>query len=362
MKPVKPIIGLTIGDVNGIGPEILLKIFSDNRMLERCAPIIYGSSRALLFYRSHFKLERFSFQAINHPSQRTADKLYVIESGAEFDRVEPGKPTAAAGKLAYEALKLATAHLQEQSIDALVTLPIDKATIQNPEFNFPGHTEYLAHQLNSRDSLMMMVYHQLRVAVATGHVPLNKVSSLLTKDRIYHKVRIFDQSLKVDFNIDKPKIAVLGLNPHAGDGGLIGQEEQDIILPALKRLQQEQLLVMGPYPADGFFAAQTYRKFDGILAMYHDQGLIPFKTLSESLGVNFTAGLSRVRTSPDHGTAYDIAGRNQADETSTRNAIYQAIDIWKTRQENESLRKGALKPIAVSELVGGEDSILVDED
>ena len=355
------LLGITMGDVNGIGPELLLKVLSDGRMLDHCSVLIYGSAKALNFYRQYFKYDKFHFVPVQAPNQVHHQKINLLEVTPQFDRVEIGVPSSKSGMVAFEALEKATQHLIEGRLDALVTLPIHKATIQNPNFNFPGHTEYLAKRFKDEQSLMMMVYDQLRVAVVTGHIPLKEVSSTLNPDLILSKLRLMEQSLKVDFSIDKPKIAVLGLNPHAGENGLLGKEEQETINIALNLARDQGMLAVGPYPADGFFASETYRKFDAVLAMYHDQGLIPFKVLSQSYGVNFTAGLKFIRTSPDHGTAHDIAGKKVADPTSFRNAIYLAIDLCRNRKENITLQQGALRNVRINEFISGEDSILPEE-
>jgi len=357
----KPLIGITMGDVGGIGPELILKVFSDARVLDHFSILIYGSVKALNYYRQILKFDKFHFTPIQSANQAHARKINVLEVNPQFDRVEIGVPNARAGGLAFTALEKATQHLVEGRIHALVTLPINKATIQNPNFSFPGHTEYLTDRFKDSESLMMMVHEDLRVAVVTGHIPLKDVSTAIKVDTILSKLYLMEQSLKLDFNIEKPTIAVLGLNPHAGENGLLGKEEQETIRIALDIAREKGMLVFGCYPADGFFASKTYRKFDGVLAMYHDQGLIPFKVLSQGDGVNFTAGLKFVRTSPDHGTAYDIAGKKEADETSFRNALYLAVDVFRNRTENQSLQVGAIRNISIKEFTSGEDSILTDE-
>jgi 4-hydroxythreonine-4-phosphate dehydrogenase len=357
----KPLIGITMGDVGGIGPELILKVFSDPRVLDHFSILIYGSVKALNYYRQILKFDKFHFTPISSANQAHARKINVLEVNPQFDRVEIGVADARAGSLAFSALEKATQHLLEGRIHALVTLPINKATIQNPNFSFPGHTEYLTARFKDTESLMMMVHENLRVAVVTGHIPLKDVSSAIKVDTILSKLYLMEQSLKLDFNIEKPIIAVLGLNPHAGENGLLGKEEQETIRIALDIAREKGMLVFGCYPADGFFTSKTYRKFDGVLAMYHDQGLIPFKVLSQGEGVNFTAGLKFVRTSPDHGTAYDIAGKKQADETSFRNALYLAVDVFRNRTDNQALQAGAIRNISIKEFTSGEDSILTDE-
>jgi 4-hydroxythreonine-4-phosphate dehydrogenase len=362
MKDGRPVVGITLGDVNGIGPELVLKLFAEPRLHKFCLPILYGSGKALYFYKNQFGQDKFNYQQINTPQQVNDKRLNFIETSPEFERVEPGVPAEAAGKVAFAALERATDHLKNGHIDALVTMPIDKYTIQSPQFQFRGHTEYLQDQLGAKDVLMILMHENLRVSVVTIHIPLREVASALSEDKIVNKLRLLNDCLRVDFNIRKPKLAVLGLNPHAGDRGLIGNEEQTIISKAIERAKGEKILVMGPYPADGFFASRTDKKFDAVLAMYHDQGLIPFKTICEGHGVNYTAGLPVIRTSPDHGTAYDIAGKNIADETSARQAIYVAVDAFKARLENKELLRNALgdKPLP-AHLRSAEDEVLKEE-
>jgi 4-hydroxythreonine-4-phosphate dehydrogenase len=345
-----------MGDPNGIGPELLINAFAESRMAHMFIPVIYGSGKALNFWRNLMKIERFGYQSIAHPDQAVPKKTHFIECSPNFERVEVGRRSPGAGYAAYEALEKATAHLKDGKLDALVTLPIDKSTIQNKDFAFAGHTEYLAQRLGAKDPLLLMVHDELRVALVTGHIPIARVAQSITAAKILTKIRTLVDCLKMDFGLVRPKIAVLGLNPHAGDGGVIGAEDKEHIVPAVDEARQSGLLVYGPYPADAFFAYGRHNKFDAVLAMYHDQGLIPFKALTQSMGVNFTAGLPAVRTSPDHGTAYDIAGRNKADSTSFLNAIFLAIDVFRRRTENVALYSGALKkPSAVAALLAAED-------
>ncbi len=362
MKDGKPVLGITLGDPSGVGPELIVKLFEDGRLQRLCVPILYGSGKALSFYRNALSAEKFSYQPVNGPQQAQSSKLNLVETAPAFEKVEPGLASPAAGQVAFSALARATEHLKAGHLDALVTMPIDKFSIQNPDFTFKGHTEYLQAQFDAPDVLMLLVHEALRVSVVTTHIPIKEVAAALSEDKIVKKLRLLNDSLRLDFGIRKPKLAVLGLNPHAGDNGLIGDEDQRIVARAVERAKNEKLLVLGPYPADGYFATGTWRKFDATLAMYHDQGLIPFKTLCEGYGVNFTAGLPAIRTSPDHGTAYDIAGRGVADETSARNAIYLALDTFKTRAENKALLKNALgdKPLP-AHLRSAEDEILREE-
>lgn len=337
-KPGKRLrIGISLGDINGIGPEVILKSLHDSRIISNITPIIYGSSTLIKFYLKHFNLADVSIQSIQKAEEANPKKINVLNVWTNEVAVNFGQQNADGGKYALLSLKKAVEDLASTKFDALVTAPINKKNIQSDEFNFPGHTEYLASYSNEENPLMLMVFNQLRVGVVTGHIPLNEVSKAINEKKILLKLEILKKTLNQDFNITQPKIAVLGLNPHSGDNGLIGKEEQEVILPAIEKARNQNILAFGPYPADGFFASAQYKKFDAVLAMYHDQGLTPFKTISESYGVNFTAGLPIVRTSPDHGTAYDIAGKNIADEASFRNAIYAAEDIYRNRNEYRGL-------------------------
>jgi 4-hydroxythreonine-4-phosphate dehydrogenase len=335
-------IGITMGDANGIGPELIIQAFQEPHLREMCTPIVYGSTRALNAYRKILSVDKFSYNVIEEPSQAQPRKVSVVDCARDLDGVEPGVPSEATGRAAYESLQAAVADLQDGTIDALVTLPIDKATIQNEDFKFPGHTEYLTEAFSGEDSLMFMVHEDLKVGVVTGHVPVKGISDAITTAGIVSKIRLMAESLRKDFNIEKPRIAVLGLNPHAGDNGLLGSEEKEVIEQAIAEVHKDNAFVFGPYPADGFFGAGTFRKFDGVLAMYHDQGLIPFKLLAGFEGVNFTAGLPKVRTSPDHGLAYDLAGTGRADPTSFLHAIYAAIDIARNRKESDEIDDNSL--------------------
>lgn len=342
-KPRKVLrIGISIGDFNGIGPELVIQGLTEPRLKEMCTPIVYGSSKVLNVYRKLLSVDKFSYNVIQQPNQAQPKKVSVIECITNAENVEPGKPSAEAGKGAFEALLAAVNDLKAGEIDALVTLPIDKSSIQSPEFQFPGHTEYLAQQFGLDTSLMFMIHDRIRVAVVTGHIPLEKVAKAITVETIMKKLRIMNMSLKTDFNVEKPKIAVLGLNPHAGDNGLLGREDKEKIQKAVEDAQRERIFAMGPYSADGFFGMGTFKKFDAILAMYHDQGLIPFKLMAGFEGVNFTAGLPVVRTSPDHGVAYNLAGKGEADPASFIHAMYKAMDIYRERRDNLDLQEGSL--------------------
>lgn len=326
-KRSKPIIGISIGDINGIGPEVTIKALMDARAQKSFTPVIYAHGKALTFYRKLLNLEDFNFIQIKSVAEVHHKKINVINVVEECPEIIPGVETSEAGKLALAALDHAIKDLKAQEIDALVTAPLNKNNINQPGFKFIGHTEYLTTAFGSTKSLMFMVTEDMRVGLVTGHIPLREVAENITEAKIKEKLEIMIKSLKRDFGIQKPKIAVLGLNPHAGEEGLLGREEDEIIRPLIQEYKEKGAMIFGPYPSDGFFGMMHQNKFDGVLAMYHDQGLIPFKSLAFSTGVNFTAGLPIVRTSPDHGTAYGIAGKNIADEESMRSAIYQAVDI-----------------------------------
>ncbi len=330
--PHNPIIGITIGDINGIGPEVIIKALNDHRMLSFFTPVIYGSTKAISYYKKAFELDDFNYTHYRD-NKFLFNKVNVVNCWDEMIEINAGTVTPEVGAASFMALKMAVEHLKEGKIDAVVTAPINKNNIQSDDFKFAGHTEYFTESFNSKDSLMFLTSKDLRVGVVTGHIPLKEVSQKITKELIQKKLSIMEHSLKHDFGIAKPKIAVMGLNPHAGEEGLLGDEDHNVIKPAIEELRNKGKLIFGPYPADGFFGKGEYKKFDAILAMYHDQGLIPFKTLAFDNGVNFTAGLPIIRTSPDHGTAYDIAGKNQASEQSMREAIYLAYDIYKNRSE-----------------------------
>ncbi|MBD2700818.1 4-hydroxythreonine-4-phosphate dehydrogenase PdxA [Spirosoma sp. BT702] len=338
------VIGISLGDYNGIGPEVILKALQYNRLQKICTPVIYGSMRILNRYRNLLNLKDWNLNGAQTVGQISHKLTNVITCWPDQNQdIQPGHVTPEAGQAAFACLQRAVDDMKDGKLDALVTAPINKYNIQSEEFKFPGHTEYLAQEFGVADNLMFMVSEKLRVGVVTGHIPLGRVRQNVTRDKIVQKLTLMMQSLRQDFGIEKPKIAVLGLNPHAGEEGLIGNEEQDIIKPLLNEWRNKGQLVFGPYPADGFFGTRAYAKFDAVLAMYHDQGLIPFKSIAFEEGVNFTAGMPAVRTSPDHGTAYDIAGKGIADETSFLQAIYTAIDVARHRKEFLELEAGALK-------------------
>ena len=335
-------VGITCGDINGVGIEVILKTFLDNRMHQICTPVIYASNKMISAQRKALSLTEFQYMTIHNNNEIILRKNNVINCWDEEVNIEFGQSTPAGGKYALLSLQAAVQDLKDGKIDVLVTAPINKQNIQSPEFNFPGHTEYLAAATDSADHLMFLVSANLRVAVVSGHIPVKEVASTLSIEKIIKKIKLMDRSLKRDFGLRKPRIAVLGLNPHAGDEGLIGLEEKEIIGPAVKKAFAEGLFVYGPYSADGFFGSGNYKTFDAVLAMYHDQGLVPFKALSFTNGVNFTAGIPIIRTSPDHGTAYDIAGKGTADEASFREAIYTAIDVLHHRTEYDINNKNPL--------------------
>ncbi len=341
-------IGISMGDVNGIGPEVLIKALSDNRMTQVCTPVIYGNGKVISQFRKAINLQEFNYNTIRSVQEIIPRKVNLINCWEDELKIEIGKASTLTGPYAMKALQSATSDLAGGFLDALVTAPVDKNTIA-PEGGFTGHTEFLARAFNTSDYLMFLVSGTLRVALVTGHIPVSKISSMITKERILQKLNVMVKSLKRDFGVRKPRIAVLGLNPHAGDQGVIGNEDKDIIAVAVKEAYANGILAFGPYPGDGFFGSGQHARFDAILAMYHDQGLIPFKTLAFEHGVNFTAGLPVVRTSPDHGTAYDIAGKGIANESSLREAIYMAVDIVLRRAEYDAINE---KPLAFSRLTG----------
>lgn len=324
-------VGITHGDINGVGYEVILKAFSDSTMFELCTPIVYGSPKVAAYHRKAMDIQT-AFSIINSTEEVQDGRLNILSCTEDELKVELTKPTAEAGKAALDALERALADYREGLIDVLVTAPINKHTIQSETFQFPGHTEYIEERVgDGSKALMILVKDDFRVALVTGHIPVREIASTITKELIMEKMEIFHRSLKTDFGIDNPRIAVFSLNPHAGDNGLIGSEEEEVIIPAMKEMMAKGVLCFGPYPADGFMGSGNFCHFDGILAMYHDQGLAPFKALAMDEGVNFTAGLPIVRTSPAHGTAYDIAGQGVASENSFRQAIYMAIDVHRNR-------------------------------
>jgi len=339
-KSDKIIVGISIGDLNGIGIEVILKTFEDKRMLEFCTPVIFGSTKVISFHKKGL-IDEIQVQGISDFNQLNHTKINVLNIWKEDVGIEFGKPTKISGEYALKSLESAVNHLKENKIDVLITAPINKENIQSDDFHFPGHTEFLEEKLEGK-SLMILMTDALRIGLITGHIPISKVAETITPELIKSKVEIMHTSLIQDFGISKPKIAVLALNPHCGDKGVIGREDDEIIRPTIEAIQENGKLVFGPYAADGFFGNETYKQFDGVLATYHDQGLAPFKALSFGKGVNFTAGLSHVRTSPDHGTGYDIAGKNRASATSFQEALFSGIQIFKKREEYKELTKKQL--------------------
>jgi len=342
MSDEKIKVGISQGDINGIGLEVILKTLMEPGITEICTPVLFSSQKTVSYHRKALNLDEFNFNPIRDFSQFNNKKVNVFVCYEEEVNIEIGKATELSGKYALNSLEKATQALLNNQVDVLVTGPIHKHNIQSAEFNFPGHTEYLGAKLGG-EPLMLLTSDDLKVAVVTGHVPLKDVASKISSDKVYQKINQLYKSLKEDFGIRKPKIAVLGLNPHAGDNGVIGVEDKELIAPAVQKALDENKLVYGPYSADGFFGKGLQSQFDAVLAMYHDQGLIPFKTLAFNSGVNFTAGLNYVRTSPDHGTGYDIAGKNLADESSFKKAIYTAIDIFKNRKLYQEINANPLQ-------------------
>lgn len=353
-------VGITHGDFNGVGYEVILKMLDDPRILELCTPVVYGSAKIAAYYRKGLELAfNIPFNQIQQASQARTDAVNIVNVIGQEAHIAPGESTPEAGEAAFIALERAVADLKEGTIDVLLTAPINKANIQSDTFRFAGHTEYLASACgDGAEPLMILFNDRIRVALVTTHLPLAKIAETITEDAIVAKLQLFNQSLTADFAIVKPRIAVLSLNPHAGDGGLLGAEEKEIIAPAIERARNQlKIHVFGPYPADGFFGNGLYTKFDGVLAMYHDQGLAPFKTLAMESGVNFTAGLPYVRTSPDHGTGYDIAGKGVASEASMRAALYAAIDIFRSRRTHEEMTASPLPKLYHER---GRDNVVLD--
>lgn len=334
-------LGISMGDLNGIGTEIILKTFEDNRMLDFCTPVIFGSTKVMSYYRKALK-NNLAYQGVESIDKVVPGKCNVVNVWKDAPNIEPGQETEEGGKFALASLKAAVQALKEGHIDVLVTAPINKYNIQSDDFKFPGHTDFLAKELEG-EALMFMVTDDLKVGLLTDHVPVKEVSSHITPELIKKKVQLIHDSLQQDFCVRRPRIAVLGINPHTGDQGVIGKEDDEVLRPTLKELHEGGMLVFGPYSADSFFGSGTYRQFDAVVAAYHDQGLIPFKTLSFGRGVNFTAGLSKVRTSPDHGTAYEIAGQGKADHRSFEEAVFEAIAIFRNRKDWDKLHENPLK-------------------
>jgi len=351
----KPVIGISCGDVNGIGTELIIKTFSDSRLLEFCTPVFFGSGKLLNFYRKAVPDANFNWQNLKEINRINPKQLNIYNCWEEDIAITPGQLNETGGKYAIRSLTAAVHSLKQNEIQGLVTAPIHKKNVQSAEFSFTGHTPYLKSVFEVNDVVMLLYAGNFRVALLTEHIPVSDVANHISRETILRKLNILNDSLKKDFGIDKPKIAVLGLNPHAGDEGLIGKEEETIIKPAIKEAKQNNILVMGPYSADAFFARQYHERFDAVLAMYHDQGLVPFKALASGEGVNFTAGLPVVRTSPDHGTAFDIAGKGVADESSFRTAVFECIEIINNRNAYSENRKNPLKKVTSAMLANAVD-------
>ena len=345
----KPVVaGITQGDINGIGYEVIIKALSDQMINDLCIPVVYGSPKVAAYHKKALNLNNFNFNSIRTPDEAHAKKTNIINCLDDNIRVELGKSTPQGGEAALISIEKAVDDILKGKIDVLITAPIDKHNMQSKDFQFKGHTDYLKARAGVEDVLMFMIGESLRIGVVTDHIPLRKVADLITVDVLLRKIRIMNHSLMLDFGIRKPRIAVLGLNPHAGDNSLLGSEEAEIIAPAIQLANQKDgILAFGPFPADGFFGAGSFTKFDGILAMYHDQGLTPFKALSFDSGVNFTAGLPFIRTSPVHGTAFAIAGIGEASENSFRQAIYLACDIFRNRQLYAEISRNPLRHQAI---------------
>ncbi len=351
----KPLIGITCGDINGVGPEIIIKTLSDSRILDLCSPVVFANNKVINFYRKTLPDVNFTFTVAKDSSDMNPKQVNVFNCWEDDVEVQPGELTPVAGELAVLSLRIACEALKAGKLDGIVTAPFHKANVQSDDFNFTGHTPFLKDFFGMSDVTMMLVADNMRVAVLTEHIPVGDVAGSITKEAIARKLKTIQESLIQDFGISKPRIAVLGLNPHAGDGGLVGKEEIEIISPAIKEAKQKGMLCFGPYSADAFFARNQYQEFDAVLAMYHDQGLIPFKSLAFGEGINYTAGMPVIRTSPDHGTAFDIAGKGIADESSFRQAIFSCIDIYRARQERSEQIKNPLKKITAAMLRNAVD-------
>jgi 4-hydroxythreonine-4-phosphate dehydrogenase len=342
----RPVVGISVGDLNGIGIEIIIKTFSDSRILELCTPVVFASNKVINFYKKSIPELTLNYSNIKEISKANPKQLNIFTVWEEEVEIQPGQMTETGGKYGVKSLQAAVKALKEKSIDALVTAPLNKFTMQSSEFNFTGHTPFLKEAFQADDVLMLMISENMKVALLTEHLAIMDVAKNISKEQIIKKIQLLKNSLIKDFGVERPRIAVLGLNPHAGDEGLVGKEEKEIIRPAILESKKNDCIVMGPYSADAFFARGNHEKFDAVLAMYHDQGLIPFKSLALGEGTNFTAGIPTIRTSPDHGTAFDIAGKNIADESSFRAAIFSAIDIFDTRNNYQEMRRNPLKKIA----------------
>ena len=361
IEPQKPVIGFTCGDLNGIGIELIIKTLSDNRLLELCTPVVFASNKSINFYRKSLPDINFVYQAVKDFTRLNPKQVNIFNCWEEEVAITPGTLNEIGGQYALLSLQQGVAALKAGHIQGLVTAPIHKKNIQSEQFKHSGHTPYLKEQFGVPDVVMLMVAENLRVALVTEHVPVGDIKQNITKENVVRKLQILHSSLQKDFAVSKPKIAVLGLNPHAGDEGLIGNEEDTIIKPAIKEVKYKDILAFGPYSADAFFARGSYNKFDAVLAMYHDQGLIPFKSLAIGEGVNYTAGLPAVRTSPDHGTAFDIAGKGKADPSSFIVATFEAIDIIRRRKDYEDDHRNPLKKLSNMLVANAPDEALREE-
>jgi 4-hydroxythreonine-4-phosphate dehydrogenase len=358
----KPVIGFTSGDLNGIGLELVIKTLNDSRLLDICTPVVFASNKSLNFYRKSMPDINFSYNSIKEVNKINPRQVNLFNCWEEEVVITPGQLNETGGKYALLSLKQAVLALKEGGIHGLVTAPIHKKNIQSAEFSYSGHTPYLKAVFGVNDVVMLMVADNMRIGLVTEHLPLKDVAAAITREAIVSKLRIIHSSLQKDFGVDKPKIAVLGLNPHSGDEGLVGNEEQTIIAPAVKEAKQNNMMVFGPYSADAFFARGQYERFDAVLAMYHDQGLIPFKSLAAGEGVNYTAGIPAVRTSPDHGTAFDIAGKGKADATSFLTATFEAVDIIRRKMGYAEARQNPLKKMSQRMLANVEDEKIEDSE
>lgn len=360
MELQKPVIGFTCGDLNGIGLELIIKTLSDSRILDICVPVVFASNKSINFYRKSMPDVNFVYQAVKDFSRLNPKQVNIFNCWEEEVAITPGTLNEIGGQYALISLTQGVEALKAGHIQGLVTAPIHKKNIQSEAFKHSGHTPYLKEQFEAKDVVMLMVAENFKVAVVTEHVPVSEIKQYITKENIYRKLQILNESLKRDFLINKPKIAVLGLNPHAGDEGLIGDEEETIIKPVIKEAKYRDILAFGPYSADAFFARGSYNQFDAVLAMYHDQGLIPFKSLAIGEGVNYTAGLPVVRTSPDHGTAFDIAGKGKADAASFMVATFEAVDVIRRRAEYDETHRNPLRKLSTM-LVNAPDEALKEE-
>ena len=360
MSVQKPVIGISCGDINGIGIELIIKTFADSRLLDHCTPVIFCSNKAINFYRKGLAEYNLNFSSTKDLNKINHKQVNLYSCWEEDVEITPGQLNDVGGKYGAISLQTAVAALKQQQIDGLITAPIHKKNIQSADFSFTGHTPYLQHIFGAKDVVMLLCAGNFRVGLVTEHVPVTEVAKHISKEKILSKLSILQESLRKDFGIDKPRIAVLGLNPHAGDEGLIGKEEETIIKPAIKEAKNNNILAVGPYSADAFFARRSFDSFDAVLAMYHDQGLIPFKTIASGDGVNFTAGLPAVRTSPDHGVAFDIAGKNKADHSSFLTAVFECIDIINRRNEYAENRKNPMRKASGAFLANAKDESILD--